>query len=569
MRRIIFFLLSSFLLFTLFTKSAWAASTYYVSTTGSDTNPGTLALPWKTIQKAVNSVNAGDTINIMGGTYNESIQIQKTGTSSNPIKLTNYNGQTVTINGGTSYALGPGSQLPQYWIVDGLRLYSTGNLTIQYNTWTSSGICQGADHWTFRNNYISGSVEICGADTLFEGNEVDGSNSNGNGGNGVQDLQETSHNNIFRNNTVHNFSTRGIWSEIRTHDDLFEGNIVHDISSSESYCINTDGFGTVEWRQTIRNNQLYKCGTGVMMENTFASTVENNVIHDTNIRGIWVFSYGPHYTQEGTMRCQVGGENNQYGDTNGDNNCEGDLTNDILRQNLIYNHGDVGIMVYYAGGVEISGNTIAGNSSSQWGIAINPNAAVTPQTKMQSNISSGHSDAEVFVGDYISLTVDNNNLFNNSNLTHAYKTQSGKTYWYYLSLPQYQTASGKGQNSIFADPQFVNLVNGDFHLKSISPAIDKGVDIGLTSDITNISRPQGIGYDIGSYEFVSGVVPTPTATPVFLIGDINKDGTVNIQDFTLLSNAFDTVNSAADLNSDAIVNIQDYILLSNNFGKNG
>ena len=60
---------------------------------------------------------------------------------------------------------------------------------------------------------------------------------------------------------------------------------------------------------------------------------------------------------------------------------------------------------------------------------------------------------------------------------------------------------------------------------------------------------------------------TPTATPVLLKGDINHDGTVNIQDFTLLSNAFGTNNAAADLNSDGIVNIQDYTLLSNNFGK--
>jgi len=65
--------------------------------------------------------------------------------------------------------------------------------------------------------------------------------------------------------------------------------------------------------------------------------------------------------------------------------------------------------------------------------------------------------------------------------------------------------------------------------------------------------------------------PTPTAlpnpTPVFLKGDINQDGVVNIQDYTLLSNAFGTSNAAADLNSDGVVNIQDYVILSNNFGK--
>jgi hypothetical protein len=57
----------------------------------------------------------------------------------------------------------------------------------------------------------------------------------------------------------------------------------------------------------------------------------------------------------------------------------------------------------------------------------------------------------------------------------------------------------------------------------------------------------------------------PTATP--LPGDINNDNIVNILDYTLLSNAFGTNNSAADINNDGTVNILDYAILSNNFGK--
>jgi hypothetical protein len=61
--------------------------------------------------------------------------------------------------------------------------------------------------------------------------------------------------------------------------------------------------------------------------------------------------------------------------------------------------------------------------------------------------------------------------------------------------------------------------------------------------------------------------PIPTSSPTPLLGDINGDGIVNIQDYVLLSNAFGTNNSSADLNSDGIVNLQDYVILSNNFGK--
>jgi len=54
-----------------------------------------------------------------------------------------------------------------------------------------------------------------------------------------------------------------------------------------------------------------------------------------------------------------------------------------------------------------------------------------------------------------------------------------------------------------------------------------------------------------------------------VVGDINQDKIVDIQDYILLSNAFGTNDQNADLNDDTIVDIQDYIILSNNFGKTG
>src|SRR5436309_7824314 len=49
-------------------------STYYVSMTGSDGNPGTLAAPFKTIQRAANSAGAGDTVLVRGGVYRETVK---------------------------------------------------------------------------------------------------------------------------------------------------------------------------------------------------------------------------------------------------------------------------------------------------------------------------------------------------------------------------------------------------------------------------------------------------------------------------------------------------------------
>lgn len=51
-----------------------AAATYYVSTDGNDHNRGTRAKPFRTVQKAVDAVRAGDTIEVMAGTYRENVR---------------------------------------------------------------------------------------------------------------------------------------------------------------------------------------------------------------------------------------------------------------------------------------------------------------------------------------------------------------------------------------------------------------------------------------------------------------------------------------------------------------
>ncbi|MGI8503626.1 MAG: right-handed parallel beta-helix repeat-containing protein, partial [Hassallia sp.] len=60
-----------------------SGAAYYVSTNGSDDNPGTSNQPWKTINHAVNKdiVKAGDTILVQPGTYTELITLGKSGNS--------------------------------------------------------------------------------------------------------------------------------------------------------------------------------------------------------------------------------------------------------------------------------------------------------------------------------------------------------------------------------------------------------------------------------------------------------------------------------------------------------
>src|SRR2546422_7972760 len=58
------------------------AGNYYVATTGNDTNPGTnTTAPWRTIQKAANTLTPGDTVLVRGGVYNELVTVNVSGSA--------------------------------------------------------------------------------------------------------------------------------------------------------------------------------------------------------------------------------------------------------------------------------------------------------------------------------------------------------------------------------------------------------------------------------------------------------------------------------------------------------
>lgn len=68
----------------------------------------------------------------------------------------------------------------------------------------------------------------------------------------------------------------------------------------------------------------------------------------------------------------------------------------------------------------------------------------------------------------------------------------------------WKSNTGKDAHSILNQTNnfVLNAQNKDLHLKSGSPAIDTGIILSyITNDYDGISRPQGLGYDIGAYEF--------------------------------------------------------------------
>ena len=108
-------------------------SIYYVAPSGSDANPGTLSQPWQTISKAAGTVNAGDTVYIRGGTYQESNSFYTSGTQAAPITISGYPGEVATIDG-NAYQIPPkksGSALIQvygdWYIIRDLTFTQSGD----------------------------------------------------------------------------------------------------------------------------------------------------------------------------------------------------------------------------------------------------------------------------------------------------------------------------------------------------------------------------------------------------------------------------------------------------------
>lgn len=77
------------------------ATDYYVSPSGSDTNPGTtLASPFATVQHCIDTAISGDTCHLRGGMYRETVMIPN---GKDGITLTNYLNERPVIS--TTYQI--------------------------------------------------------------------------------------------------------------------------------------------------------------------------------------------------------------------------------------------------------------------------------------------------------------------------------------------------------------------------------------------------------------------------------------------------------------------------------
>jgi hypothetical protein len=474
--------------------------TFYVSTSGNDTGPGTLTSPWRTIQHAANMVRPGDTVNVRGGTYNEHVNIGASGSASaGLITFQSYPGETPIVDG-TGLSI-PGGQYGLFNVSGQSYLLIRGFEIRNYKSAKRNVVPVGiyvtgsGSYLQFLNNHvhdITVTASGCNANALgvaiygtaapaslnnitVSGNQLDHLKTGCSESLAIDGNTDTF---AFVNNQIHDNNNIAIdiagyfgfapdpnFDHAR--NGLVSGNTIYNISSTgnKSYpanCFCSDGIYVDGGTQIlIERNLIYNADIGIEMasENTGRVTsfviARDNLIYSGNSAGI-----------------SIGGFSNSVG---------GSDHNTIVNNTLFKND---------------TKNTGSGEFQIQWHATNNVFKNNIVYATTQNLFLNGYANSTSNPAD-----LDYNLYFGTSGSSAGQWVWNGTAYTGYSS---YQSSTGKDAHSPFSDPLFVNLSTPDLHVAATSPAVNAGINLGPTVvgtvDFAGNARIQGPNIDIGAYE---------------------------------------------------------------------
>jgi hypothetical protein len=450
---------------------AASGATYYVAPDGDDSNPGTIDRPWRTIQKAANTLVAGDTVYVRGGTYSEQVNFTRSGSTSSPITFEAYPGEIPVVDG-------TGMSIPSPAVDNGLFDFEWGvhDVTIRGLHMRDSEGCfiEGNDvariklydldldnsfssliRWQGSTNCVIENVRGHNCSRAYPGSTDGAEGIRIYGGSGV----------VIRNCEVWDFYNMAV--------DLFGGH----------------SGGLVEDNYFHDDLNSYDWDAAIYLDGARNSVVRRNIVHNAHI-GIQIGAEQPNEPVE----------------------------NNVVVNNVFYNNINGAIILKGAqSSSHTRGNLVAHNTGVNGPQSRNPVMWIRENSydnHILNNILIARPSAQSYelvrIQDRgMDNTLDNNSYYGPSGYRfQIIGTGSGDWNWYRSQM------SPEEADSQFADPLFVGGL--DFSLASDSPCIDQGSDAGVTEDLLGASRPQGAGYDIGAYEYSGGTGPTatPTSTPI-------------------------------------------------------
>ena len=522
-----------------------AQHNYYVSPTGNNSNNGSFASAWHTIQYACDQLQAKDTLNILAGTYAEKVNLNVSGNSGEMITIRAYQNQNVIVDAAS---------------------FSNGDAI--FFAENKSNIRVEGIHFTNNYNLDGAGFYVIGAGENWEVINCKFSK--------IAISTDPNHVVTYDTNMPVLLFT-GMHATDSLSGILIDGNEVFDCRPGYSECIavggNLSGF-------TISNNHVYNnANIGIAVGGNYKDSptaaldharyglIKNNICSNNNAdystaAGIYVDG-GEHVLVENNTCYQNG-----YG---GEIGCEeaGNCSYITFRNNIFYKNEQAGMHVggydvNTGGYVEFSkvlNNTFYHNDTQNAG-----NGEIMFTQFENGEVSNNLfylSSQNFFISNDRSqpnLTMDYNLIYCESGIS------SIKAYWDtndLFGLPSIYGTLGIGTNDSFGNPYFTDAANANFHIAANSAAIDAGnpnyIPASGEVDMDNENRIYNAIIDCGSDEYTSGtavaevfehhikVYPNPSSGLIFIEGnDISSLEIVDISG-TLIKSYRNKIPTSIDL----------------------
>jgi hypothetical protein len=479
-------------------------SSFYVSTRGNDSNPGSEAAPWRSVQHAADTVRAGSTVNVRGGIYEELVSINGSGNVSDGyITFRSFPGETAILDAGHFAPAGRSGILTihnqSYVRIEGLEIRNYRTAEHRLTPLGISVTGAGSHIELLKNN-------VHDIEQNFNGRDAPGRGGNGFGiaiygtdakapitdliidGNEVHHLKTGSSESLVVNGNVTNFRI--------THNVVHDNNNIGiDVIGFERTAPDAavdqarDGIvsGNFVYNITSRGNPAYgndQSSDGIYVDGGTRVLIEQNVIHDVD--------FGIELASEHQNRA---------------------TSYIIARNNLIYHCNTAGVSI---GGYApergrtdhstVVNNTLYDNDTAGTG---------SGEFQMQWNMADDRFENNiVYAGPRCLLAVNKSQIDKaqppNTIDHNLYYCVSGArtSKWAGASatvtgFDEYVQSTGNDRHSSFSDPLFIDPAKKEFHLGSGSPAIAAGAHAGLPVgdlDLDGSPRVTTGKIDIGCYQ---------------------------------------------------------------------